>query len=237
MSAPTAIRAYDPFDYAIHEDPYPTYAWMREHAPVYRNEERDFWALSRHADVKAALRDPVRFSNRNGISLEAELWGPEAVETSFFLAMDPPQHGSYRALSNNPFSPRRVAAMEPRIRQLARERLEPLRDLRRFDFAAEFGTALPNDVVCEMLGIPSADWDQIRADTDQLNQREDGSEERGPNAVAAALRLADYFLALVADLRRAPGEDLTSALFSAEVNRARLTDKQIVAILFLLISA
>jgi cytochrome P450 len=237
MSAPTAIRAYDPFDYAIHEDPYPTYAWMREHAPVYRNEERDFWALSRHADVKAALRDPVRFSNRNGISLEAELWGPEAVETSFFLAMDPPQHGSYRALSNSPFSPRRVAAMEPRIRQLARERLEPLRDLRRFDFAAEFGTALPNDVMCEMLGIPSADWDQIRADTDQLNQREDGSEERGPNAVAAALRLADYFLALVADLRRAPGEDLTSALFSAEVNGTRLTDKQIVAFLFLLISA
>jgi cytochrome P450 len=232
-----AVRGYDPFDYQVHEDPYPIYAWMRNHAPLYRNEQRDFWALSRHADVVAALRDPARFSNRNGISLESELWGPHAVKTSFFLAMDPPEHNAHRSLAAIPFTPRRIAAMEPRIRELAQARLEPLRDLPRFDFAADYAAALPNDVVCEMLGVPDEDWDQVRADTDQLNQREDGSEERGQSAVAAALRLADYFVGLTKDLRRAPGDDLTSALIQNEVNGVKLSDTQIVAFLFLVISA
>ncbi|MEO3808384.1 cytochrome P450 [Sphaerisporangium sp. B11E5] len=232
-----AAFGYDPFDYRIHEDPYPVYAWMREHAPLYRNEHRDFWALSRHADVVAALRNPKLFSNRNGISLESELWGPHAVQTSFFLAMDPPEHGAYRSLVGAAFTPRKVAALEARIRVLARERLEPLRDLAKFDFAADYAAALPNDVVCEMLGVPPEDWDQVRADTDQLNQRENGSEDRGPNSVAAALRLADYFVELVGDLRRHPGDDLTSAMIQAEVNGVRHTDTQIVAFLFLVISA
>jgi cytochrome P450 len=228
---------YDPFDYRIHEDPYPVYAWMRDHAPVYRNEEREFWALSRHADVLAALRNPGRFSNRHGISLEPELWGPHAPKTSFFLAMDPPEHGVHRGLVSAAFTPRRVAAMEPRARELARARLEPLRDQARFDFAADYAAALPNDVLCELLGIPSQDWDQVRADTDQMNQRTDGSDERGPNAVAAALRLADYLVGLVGDLRRHPGDDLTSTMIEAEADGARLTDAQIVGFLFVMIGA
>jgi hypothetical protein len=231
------VVGYDPFDYRIHEDPYPVYAWMRDHAPVYRNEERDFWALSRHADVQAALKDPGRFSNRYGISLEPELWGPHAPKTSFFLAMDPPDHGLYRGLVSSVFTPRRIAAMEPRVRQLARDRLEPLRDQPRFDFAADYAAALPNDVLCEMLGVPAEDWDQVRADTDQMNQRADGSDERGPTAVAAALRLANYLAGLVTDLRRHPGDDLTSTMTRAEVDGAQLTDSQIVGFLFVMIGA
>jgi cytochrome P450 len=130
--------SYDPFDYRIHEDPYPTYAWLREHAPVYFNERRNFWALSRHVDVKEALRDPGRFSSRNGISLEPELWGPHAPKTSLFLAMDPPDHGACRSVVAGVFTPRRIAAIEPRTRELARARLEPLREQRRFDFAADY---------------------------------------------------------------------------------------------------
>ncbi|MFI0939415.1 cytochrome P450 [Streptomyces sp. NPDC021020] len=232
-----AARGYDPFDYRVHDDPYPFYAWMREHAPLYRNESRDFWALSRHADVKAALRDPRRFSNVNGISLESELWGPRAVQTSLFLAMDPPQHGAYRGVVSSAFTPGRVAALEPRIRQLARERLVPLRDQPRFDFAADFAAGLPNDVTCEMLGVPAADWDQIRADADQLNQRGDGSDDRGPDSVAAALRMAEYFVDLVQDLRRSPQEDLTSVMIRAEVNGEKLSDAEVVGFLFLMITA
>ncbi|MFE2070795.1 cytochrome P450 [Streptomyces sp. NPDC059467] len=231
------VRAYDPFDYEIHSDPYPTYAWMREHAPLYRNEERDFWAVSRYADVKDVLRNASLFSNRNGISLEPELWGPEAVKTSLFLAMDPPEHGAHRGLVGSMFTPNRVNVLEQRIRELARERLEPLRDLERFDFAAEYAAALPNDVLCEMLGVPADDWDQIRADTDQLNQRADGSDERGPSSVAAALRLADYFVDLVKHMRRHPGDNVTTTMIEAEVNGAKHTDSEIVAFLFLMISA
>jgi cytochrome P450 len=232
-----AARGYDPFDYQVHDNPYPFYKWMREHAPLYRNEERDFWALSRHADIKDALRNPRRFSNVNGISLEPELWGPHAVKTSLFLAMDPPEHGLHRGLVGSAFTPVRIAALEPRIRELARERLEPMRYLTTFDFAQDYAAGLPNDVTCEMLGIPASDWDQVRADTDQLNQRADGVLDRGQNAVAAALRLADYFMDVVRHLRRNPGDDLTSVMIAADVGGRKHTDPEIVAFLFLMISA
>jgi cytochrome P450 len=231
------VVAYDPFDYRIHEDPYPTYAWLRANAPLYRNEQRDFWALSRYADVEYALRRPALFSSRNGISLEPELWGPDAAKTSLFLAMDPPDHGTYRRLSSSAFTPRHVADLEQRIHELARARLAPLRDQHHFDFAADYAAALPNDVVCEMLGVPADDWDQIRADADQLNQHQDGSDERGPNSVSAALRLANYFTGLVTDLRRHLGDDLTSQMIRSQVGGAKLTDSEIVAFLFLVISA
>lgn len=226
---------YDPFDFAVQEDPHPCYAWMREHAPLYRNDERDFWALSRFADVSAALRDPARYSNRNGISLEPELWGPGARRTNFFLAMDPPEHGRYRGLVSSAFSPRRIAALEPRIRELARTRLTPLRDQQTFDFADDYAAALPNDVLCEILGIPAEDWDQIRRDVDDLVLRDNGSDGRGQVSVAAALRLATYLLGLVGVLRRHPGDDLTSSLTQVRVDDARLTDQQIVGFLFIML--
>jgi hypothetical protein len=92
--------AYDPFSYQVQEDPYPIYAWMREHAPVYRNEARDFYALSRHADVLAALRDPVRFTNRNGISLESSA------------------RTAVRGLVQKNFSLRNVGVKQGRIREM-----------------------------------------------------------------------------------------------------------------------
>ncbi len=231
------VPEYDPFDFRIHEDPYPTFAWMRANAPVYRNEAGDFWALSRYTDVEYALRHPKLFSSINGISLESELWGPEAVKTSLFLSMDPPEHGAYRQPTSSAFTPRNVAKLEARIRELARIRLTPLRDLTSFDFAADFAAALPNDVVCELLGVPACDWDQVRADADQLNERHDGTQERGPDAVGAGLRLATYFADLVHDVRRRPGDDLTSEMISAEVHGEKLTDSQVVAFLFLVVTA
>ncbi len=228
---------YDPFDYRMHQDPYPTYAWLRAHAPLYRNEERDFWALSRYADVEVALSRSELFTIRNGISLEPELWGPEAAQRILFHAMDPPEHDVYRRLAAHPFLPRQVAAHEPRIRELARARLAPLREQHHFDFAAEYAAALPNDVVCELVGLPFDLWDQVRSDADQLNQRQDGSDERGDAALVAALRLADNFVMLITDLRRHPRENLTTRMIDAEIDGRKLTDAEIVAFLFLVISA
>lgn len=231
------VPAYDPFSYAIHDDPYPTFAWMREHTPLYRNEERDFWALSRHEDVVAALRAPTLFSSRNGISLEPDLWGPDAAKTSGFLAMDPPEHGAMRKLTGAVFKRAWVASWEPRVRALARARLEPLMELDEFDFAADFAAALPNDVMCEVMGIPAADRDRIRADNDLLNTCEDASEARSAAAIEAGLRLAVYYVGLIDERRRRPAADLTSALIAARVDDRPLTDSQLTAFLFLLVSA
>jgi cytochrome P450 len=228
--------SYDPFSYQLHEDPYLTYAWMRENAPVYRSDARDFWALSRYDDVLSALRNPAVFSSRNGISLEPDLWGTGAVKTSFFLAMDPPEHGRLRRLVGSVFKPRWVQSMEPRVRELARARLEPVLDHPTFDFA-EFAAALPNDVMCDVVGIPAADRDAIRADNDLLNHCEDAVDTRSIDAISAGFRLAVYYVNLVNDRRKHPRDDLTSAMIAARVDGEALTDSQLVAFLFLLVSA
>jgi cytochrome P450 len=228
---------YDPFSYRIHENPYPTYAWMREHAPLYRNDERDFWALSRYDDVVSALRKPAVFSSQNGISLEPDLWGPEAVKTSSFLAMDPPDHGTMRRLVGSAFKGPWVRAMEPKVRELARARLVPLLDQPGFDFASDFAAALPNDVMCEVMGIPAADRDVLRTYNDLLNHCEDNSEQRSQATITAGLRLAVYYVGLVNERRKRPGDDLTSTLIRARIDGEPLTDSQLVAFLFLLVSA
>jgi len=107
---------YSPYAYEIHEDPYPTYARLRDEAPVYRHEAAGFYALSRHTDVVEAFRDNTRFSSAHGVSLDPAASGPHAHRTMSFLAMDPPMHGRMRGLVSRGFTPRRVAEMEPRIR-------------------------------------------------------------------------------------------------------------------------
>ena len=89
--------AFSPYDYQLHVDPYPLYARLRDEAPLYRNDELDFWALSRHSDVVAAFRDPARFSSSNGVSIEPSAWGRNAHRTMSFLALDPPRHTRMRA--------------------------------------------------------------------------------------------------------------------------------------------
>jgi cytochrome P450 len=150
--------------------------------------------------------------------------------------LDPPDHTVLRGLAQKNFAPRNVATREGRIRELTRRRLEPLLEQDTFDFAADLAAAVPNDVVCEMLGIPEADWDTIRFDTDLLTQRENDSDERSPETLAAAFRLATYYVHLVADIRRRPGDNLTSILTQAEVNGTKITDAEIVAFLFLIVS-
>ena len=104
---------YSPFDFDIQEDPYPVYARLRAEAPLYRNERDDFWALSRHADILAALRDSTRFSSVNGLRIEPAFWGPDAEKFFSFVAMDPPKHTRMRGLVSRAFTQRRVQALEP----------------------------------------------------------------------------------------------------------------------------
>src|ERR1700722_797331 len=133
-----ATLSFSPYDYSLHDDPYPLYARLRTQAPLYRNEELDFWALSRHADVVAAFRDPARFSSANGVSLDPSAWGPYAHKTMSFLARDPPRHTRMRALVAKGFTPRRVAELEQRIRELSRRHLSTVLGGREFDFVTDF---------------------------------------------------------------------------------------------------
>ena len=229
---------YDPYSYEIHDDPYPTYERLREEAPLYHNAEMGFWALSRHADVIEGFRDNERLSNAYGVSLDPAASGPHAHRTMSFLAMDPPMHGRMRGLVSKGFTPRRVAELEPRIRQIARDYIASMLDRRDdLDFITDFAGRLPMDVISEMMGVPVADREELRRLSDLLVHREEGVNDVPPEGMAAALELVVYYAEMLAQRKANPTEDLTSALLAAEVDGDRLTDDEITGFLFLMVVA
>jgi len=228
---------YDPYDWQVHEDPYPTYHALRDEEPAYYNERLDFWALSRHADVLEAFRDPVTYSNRSGVSLERSQIG-DATSVMSFLAMDPPQHGRLRLLVSRGFTPRRVSALEPRIREIATHYIDSFIERGECEFIGEFAGKLPMDVVSEMLGVPEEDRDQLRTWADTVLHREPGVAEVPEAGMQAAARLLGYFAEHVGARHESPGaDDLTEALIAAEVDGDRLADRDIIAFLFLMVIA
>jgi cytochrome P450 len=106
---------FDPYDYQAHENPYPLCRRLRTEAPLYRNDERDFWALSRHADVLRGFRDSSALSNANGISVDKSAFGPKAQRTMSFLAMDDPSHLRLRTLVSKGFTPRHIRELQPQV--------------------------------------------------------------------------------------------------------------------------
>ncbi|MDV6014110.1 cytochrome P450 [Haloechinothrix sp. LS1_15] len=228
---------FNPYDYGFHEDPYPTYARLRDEAPIYRNEELDFWALSRYEDVTAAFRDSTRLSSANGVSLDPAAYGPHAHKTMSFLAMDDPRHMRMRSLVSQGFTPRRVRRLEQRILELTRTYLVPALAKGEFDFIAEFAGKLPMDVISELMGVPPADRDEVRALADAVMHREEDVLDVPRSAMEAAMRLIEYYTDMVAQRRTERTDDLTSALLDAEIDGDRLSDDEIIGFLFLMVVA
>ncbi|WP_416563364.1 cytochrome P450 [Nocardia testacea] len=228
---------FDPYDYVFHEDPYPIYARLRAEAPLYYNADLDFYALSRHADVTAGFRNAAALSNANGVSLDPAAWGPHAHKTMSFLAMDDPRHMRMRKLVFKGFTPKRVADMETRIRELALEYLEPALERGEFDWIQDFAGKLPMDVISELMGVPAADRDEIRHMADMVMHREDGVTDVPDSAIEASLNLVVYYSEMVARRRENPTDDLTSALLGAEIDGDRLTDDEIIGFMFLMVVA
>ncbi len=228
---------YSPYDYAIHEDPYPTYARLRAEAPVFYNEELDFFAFSRHADVLAAFRDVDRYSNSYGVSLDPAAYGPDAHRAMSLLAMDPPRHTRMRSIVGKSFTPRRVAEMEEHIRRVAVHHLGPALESGSFDFVGDFAGRLPMDVISELVGVPSSDRAEVRRLADLLVHREEGVHDVPPEGVEAALVLAGYYADMVADRRRHERDDLTWSLLQQEIDGVGLTDEEVISFLFLLVVA
>jgi cytochrome P450 len=228
---------FDPYDWRMHDDPYPVYRQLREEAPIYYNADLDFWAFSRHEDVLEAFRDSVTYSNTQGVSLERNK-GQDAAAVMSFLAMDPPFHGRVRTLVSRGFTPRRVSALEARIRELAVHYIDQFIESGRCEFIEEFAGKLPMDVVSEMLGVPPEDRDELRRWADLVLHRLPGVPEVPPAGIKAAARLLGYFAQHVQKRRVNPSDDdLTDALIAAEIGGDRLLDKDIMAFLFLMVIA
>jgi cytochrome P450 len=227
---------YDPFSYETQEDPFPVYRRLRDEAPAWWSERHGFWALSRHADVLAALKDPRRFSSRHGLTLEKG-FEDQAVAVFGMLAMDPPRHDRHRALVSRGFTPRRVAELEPRIHELAAETLDPLVERGSGDFVSEVAARVPMEVIGELLGVPRAEREQLRALSDTMVHREEGSAEIPAESMQASIDLRAYFVDWVADAKRRGRDDLAGTILRAEIDGERLSEEEVIGFLFLLVLA
>jgi cytochrome P450 len=154
---------WDPFDYALHADPHPTWRRMREEAPLYRNERFDFWALTRFQDVLEASLDWKNLSSARGDLLEIIRSGePPPWYAYSVLSTDPPQQTALRNVLSRSFTPRQVAELEPVVRRFVRELLDERVGSGGFDYVADFGALIPGRVIAAILGIPDADREIIR---------------------------------------------------------------------------
>ncbi|WP_433466277.1 cytochrome P450 [Spirillospora sp. CA-128828] len=213
------------------------YSELREKSPVHRNENDDFWALSRHADVLAALKDSDRFSSRNGLRIEPAFWGPDAERFFSFVAMDPPKHTRMRGLVARAFTQKRVQALEPRLREIARDCLRPHLDGDSFDLMTDFAARFPTDVISELVGVPESDRDRVRDLGMAIMYRDEAGGDLPPEALQAIGALVGYYTELTVERSRERRDDLLSGLLDAAEGADRLTPEEIVGVLILLVGA
>jgi cytochrome P450 len=231
---------YDPFDYEIDADPHPIWRRMRDEAPLYRNDEFDFYALSRFEDVMHASLDTETYSSAYGTVLD--MMADEPGNSPMMIFQDPPEHTRLRKLVSRAFSPRRMSELEPRIREIARSYLEPFADSSGFDYVAEFGAKLPVMVIGSMLGVPVEDQDHIRILTDELLHRDEGETDSSVRMARINKDLFGYFARYITERRTNPRDDMMTDLVQAEIeledgSRSRLSDEQILAFIALLSGA
>jgi cytochrome P450 len=228
---------FDPYDYTLQDDPYPTYKRLRDEAPLHHNEEHDFWVITRHEDVNRVFRTDKGFSSRMGVTLDKSAWSRHAHRSMSFLAMDPPEQTRLRRLVSKGFTPRRVAGLEGQIQRITDHYLDQCLEAGDVDWIGDIAGTVPMDVISEMFGVPRADRDELRRLSDLLVHREPGLRDVPAVGMEAALELLGYYADLLAHKRRQPADDLTSALLAVEDANDRMSDEEIISFLFLMVVA
>jgi len=211
-SAENTAVYFDPYDADLNADPYPTFRRLREEAPLYYNEQHDFYALSRFEDVERGFVDHHTFSSAHGGVLEAIKAGYNAPN-GVFIMEDPPVHTAHRGVLARVFTPKKMNALEPQIRAYCAEVLDPLVGSERFDFVADLGARMPMRVIGMLLGIPEADQEAIRRQADERIRREPGK----PHRYRANHFTDDEFFGEYIDWRADhPSDDLMTELIQVE---------------------
>jgi len=191
---------YDPFDPAIQEDPYPTYKLLRDQAPVYYNEERGFWAVSRFHDVHSAARDWSVLSSASGVELDES--DQLFHTTGDFLASDPPRHDELREVVRRWYTPKAVRLLEPRIRKVADELVDRICATETADLVRDLARPLPNIVVFELMGFPKEDQQQLSEWLLTLTTERLPSERTIPSQAWKAAQSLREYIADAANQRR-----------------------------------
>jgi cytochrome P450 len=229
---------FDPFDLEIRADPYPVYRRLRDEAPLYRNEEHDFYAVTRFDDVHRGLTEVGTFiSSRGGVLdiLKADVEMPPGM----FIFEDPPLHTRHRGVVSRIFTPKSMRAIEPQVRRFCAQTLDALAGASRFDFVRDIGAQVPMLVIGMLVGIPEGDQERLRDDFEKSLQGA-YDEERTPfDGMALSLEMFSEYVDWRAEH---PSDDLMTQMLTIEFEdetgtKRRLTRDEILTYLTLIASA
>jgi cytochrome P450 len=227
--------SYDPYNVNTNADPYPVYRRLREEVPLYYNEQYDFYALSRFDDVDRVLSDPKTYISGRGAVLEmikANIEFPPGV----LIFEDPPTHTTHRKLLSGVFTPRKVTALEPKIREFCARCLDPLVGAGRFDFVADIGALVPMWTIGMLFGIPEQDQVFIR------DRGNDNLRTEAGQPMETRVDSGEVFAAYLDWRAEHPSDDIMTDLLQAEFDdetgmRRRLTREEILTYMAVVVGA
>jgi cytochrome P450 len=245
MTTAEVAPSFDPFDPAFRVDPYPLYQRMREENPIHPGPIGGL-VLTRHADCLHVLRHPAASSDERKGDLframeEAGEVDRELADNRPFLFLDPPDHTRLRRLVSKAFTPRRVERLRPRVQTLVDELLDAVVPTGAIELIEDLAYPLPVQVISELLGVPPEDHERFKGWSRDLARGLDPDFILPPEVLERRQEAIDafsaYFLELIAERRRAPRDDLLSALVAAEDEGDRLTEQEVLSTCTLLLVA
>jgi cytochrome P450 len=232
---------YDPYDFEIDKDPYPIWKRLRDEQPLYYNERHDFHALSRFDDVEQCSVDWKTYSSAKGTLLEFIRSGMQ-IPPGIFIFEDPPIHDLHRRLLTRLFTPRKLSALEPKVREFCARCLDPLVGSGGFDFIRDLGAQMPMRTIGMLLGIPEQDQEAIRDRLDEGLRLEQSGVPDFHTKLGEGQNNSDAFHAYIDWREKHPSDDLMTELLNAEFEdetgtRRKLTRGELVNYLNLLAAA
>ena len=212
--------------------PHDQFERLRREAPVFWHAEPagpGFWAVTRHADVVAVSRDPATFSSELGSTFVDDQTDEAMAQLRLtILNMDPPKHHRYRRLVSRGFTPRMITGLVETIERRAERIVGEVADRGGCEFVADVAAKLPLEMICEMIGLPEADWPRMFELSNRLVGFDDPEYQATPGAGAeAAAEIYAYCDAVAADRRANPRDARMTALVQAEVDGERLDDLEL----------
>ena len=229
--SPEADLHYDPF--LFYDDPYPVYRRLRNEAPLYHNQERDLWVLSRFDDIQTVARDWRGFRSSPGVVLddESDFYAPGG-----FVDQDPPLHDRLREVMAPYFSPKNIREFEQTARETTRELLEPFVETGEIDVAADLARPLPTRVICSWLGFPPDDHALLTTWFAAMLARVPGQVEAPQSAWDANKAMRGYIAEAARDREKTPRDDLMTVLVVGERD-GRLSHDEVIGMAIFLFYA
>lgn len=232
-SALNELRSFNPFLAEMRADPYPVYRRLREEDPVHYSEVIRSWVLTRHADAVQVLSDP-RFSSDR--TKARKYRGPRRADGGTFQT-DPPQHTRVRSLVTKAFTPKVIESMRERVEAVVSGLLDTMDRSDEADVIDAFAYPLPMTVICDIVGAPASEHERFQRWGRALAPSLDHQFSGRSGAPDGTADIGAFFVDLVAERRREPGDDLTSALLHVTDGEDRLTDAEVIEVLVFLLFA